>query len=138
MSKAPLSSPHAITIVAHRGIHDFFPENSIGAFEVAREAGFDWIEFDVWSSADGVPVIMHDETLDRTSEGTGLIAEKTSLELSRINLRGSSRDGSEKVPVGLPAEAAAMLIEVKPPSTLRPCNSPCHNKNCRRASPDDW
>ena len=87
----------------------------MGAFEVAREAGFDWIEFDVWSSADGVPVIMHDETLERTSEGTGPIIEKTSQELSRINLRGSGRDGSEKVPVGLPAGAWAMLVEVKPP-----------------------
>ena len=115
MSSAFNESDHAITIVAHRGLHDFYPENSLNAFDVARAAGFDWVEFDVWASSDGLPVIMHDESLDRTAEATGRIEEKHSTELSRVRLRGPREDLRNCfVPIGLPSSSGGMLIEVKP------------------------
>ena len=53
-------------IIGHRGASAVAPENSMAAFEAAIAAGADGIEFDVHLSRDGVPVIIHDETLQRT------------------------------------------------------------------------
>ena len=84
------------------------------AFDLAREEGFAWIEFDVWPSADGLPVIMHDATLDRTAEATGPISEKLASELEKIPLKGADSVRRWRVPVGLPHNRGAMLVEVKP------------------------
>lgn len=110
----PQSSLHPITIVAHRGLHDEFPENSIAAFDAARAAGFGWIECDVWCSADGQPVIMHDETLDRTAEAIGAIASMNASVLGQIRLKNAKGFIRKwRVPIGLPD--GPVLVEVKPP-----------------------
>lgn len=62
-------------IWAHRGASAAAPENTLPAFELAIEQGADGFELDVQRSADGVLVVCHDESVDRTSNGTGLIAE---------------------------------------------------------------
>lgn len=61
---------------AHRGFKGKYPENTMLAFKKAIEAGADGIEFDVHLSKDGELVIIHDEFLDRTSDGEGLVSEK--------------------------------------------------------------
>lgn len=71
--------------IAHRGFRSRYPENTMLAFRKAVEAGCHGIEFDVHLSRDGVPVIIHDETLERTTDGTGLVAEKTYSELKTLN-----------------------------------------------------
>ena len=63
--------------VAHRGFSDHAPENSIPAFEMAGKAGFWGIETDITQSKDGVFMCMHDETLDRTTTGTGKVSDYT-------------------------------------------------------------
>lgn len=70
---------------AHRGFKGKYPENTMLAFKKAVEAGADGIEFDVHLSKDGQLVIIHDETLDRTTDGEGLVCEKTLEELQNLN-----------------------------------------------------
>ena len=63
--------------IAHRGYSGKFDENTMLAFKKAIEYGADGIETDVQLSKDGVPVIMHDETLDRTTDGIGFLKNYT-------------------------------------------------------------
>ncbi len=60
--------------VGHRGASAYAPENTIAAFDEAIRLGAKAVEFDVRLSADGVPMVLHDETLDRTTNGTGPIS----------------------------------------------------------------
>ena len=60
-------------VVAHRGASAHVPENTVPAFEAAWNAGAQWVEADTQPTADGVPVILHDELLDRTTSGSGPI-----------------------------------------------------------------
>lgn len=71
--------------IAHRGFRSRYPENTMLAFKKAVEAGCDGIEFDVHLSKDGEAVIIHDETVDRTTDGTGLVGQKTYRELKALN-----------------------------------------------------
>lgn len=69
---ASLRSPGQIGFVAaHRGGQDAAPENTLAAFQLAIESGVDVLETDVQLTSDGVPVLMHDWTLDRTTNGSG-------------------------------------------------------------------
>jgi glycerophosphoryl diester phosphodiesterase len=65
------------TVVAHRGASVEQPENTIAAFEAAIDAGADAVEFDVRLTADGVPVVMHDPAVSRTTDGEGLVSSMT-------------------------------------------------------------
>ena len=71
--------------IAHRGFRSRYPENTMLAFRKAIEAGCDGIEFDVHLSKDGEAVIIHDEAVDRTTDGTGLVGQKTYHELKALN-----------------------------------------------------
>ena len=84
-------------LIAHRGWSTRFPENSLPAFAAAVAAGADELEFDVRVSADGVPFVIHDSTIDRTTDGTGKVADLTATELKRVNLK----DENGKVIPGL-------------------------------------
>jgi glycerophosphoryl diester phosphodiesterase len=68
-------------IIAHRGFSAQAPENTLAAFELALVCGADGIEFDVRLAKDGVPVVIHDATLERTGLRSESIADLTSLEL---------------------------------------------------------
>ena len=68
-------------ICAHRGFNTIAPENSMPAFGAAVALGAEEIEFDIWSTKDGVLVSSHDDTLDRVSDGTGKICDYTYKEL---------------------------------------------------------
>lgn len=71
-SKAMTVNPNIIG-VNHRGYNYFAPENTIPAFMMSKEKGFNYIETDLAFTRDNVPVLLHDETIDRTSNGTGRI-----------------------------------------------------------------
>jgi len=62
-------------IIAHRGASAVAPENTLAAFRAAAAAGARWVEFDSSLTRDGRPVVFHDDQLDRTSDGTGLLAD---------------------------------------------------------------
>ena len=63
--------------VAHRGYSSIAPENTLAAYRLAKEMGFVFVECDVSFTADGVPVLLHDNTIDRTSNGSGKVTALT-------------------------------------------------------------
>lgn len=71
--------------VAHRGASGNFPENTLRAFQMALEIGVDEIEFDLRMTGDGHLVVMHDATVDRTTDGTGAIGELTLAEIRALD-----------------------------------------------------
>ncbi|WP_306985345.1 glycerophosphodiester phosphodiesterase [Streptomyces canus] len=80
--------------IGHRGVMGTEPENTLRSFVAAQQAGLDLIELDLHLSKDGALVVMHDTDVDRTTDGTGPIAEKTLTELRALDAgRG------ERVPV---------------------------------------
>jgi len=83
-----MSSPQAKKIekIAHRGYSAIAPENTLAAFTAALEHQADSIEFDVQLSADRVPVIIHDYTLERTSNGSGQVQDQTLAELRSLDI----------------------------------------------------
>lgn len=108
---------------AHRGGAALAPENSLLAFEKAVAVGADFVEFDVHLTADGDVAVIHDPTLDRTTEGTGPVAARTASELRRFRLRGP--DGcltDERMPMlgdvldALAPREVPLLIEIKGPT----------------------
>ncbi len=73
-------------IWAHRGASGRAPENTIPAFELAWQLGADGIELDVQLTRDGVPVVIHDETVNRVSNGTGWVKDYTFDQLRKLNV----------------------------------------------------
>lgn len=82
-----------VTIVGHRGAAAYAPENTLASFELARRLGVDMVEFDVHLSADGACVVIHDETLDRTTDGHGPVSA-----LSLAELRVLDAGQGERIP----------------------------------------
>ena len=75
-------------IIAHRGASGTAPENTLPAFERAVALGARMIELDVQCTADGAVVVIHDWLLDRTTTGSGLVAEKTLAEIRSCDAGG--------------------------------------------------
>lgn len=73
------------TIFAHRGLNRVAPENTLPAFQAAADAGATWIEADVDTLGDGTPVVIHDTTLDRTTNRTGSIYDLRASDLSEVD-----------------------------------------------------
>jgi len=100
-------------IIAHRGDSAHRPENTLAAFASALEVGAEVIEFDVQLTADGEVVVIHDPTLDRTTDGQGRVREKRLQEIRALSAgypeRWGSRYSGQRVPTL--AEALAFLRE---------------------------
>ncbi|WP_437032096.1 glycerophosphodiester phosphodiesterase [Streptomyces sp. enrichment culture] len=77
--------------IGHRGVMGVEPENTLRSFVAAQEAGLDVIELDLHLSKDGVLVVMHDPDVDRTTDGTGAIADQTLAELRALDAGGGER-----------------------------------------------
>lgn len=75
----------ARSIIAHRGASGSAPENTLAAFDLAVRQGADAIELDVRLTADGVPVVLHDATLDRTTNGCGPLRSLTLAQLEELD-----------------------------------------------------
>lgn len=90
-------------VVAHRGAAAEAPENTIAAFELALELGANALELDVRRSRDGVPVVIHDPTLERTTERRGRVGELAAAALGEIRVEGGGTDP----PGGAHSEGAA-------------------------------
>lgn len=89
-----------IKAVNHRGYCVAAPENTLSAFRLSKEKGYTYAECDVLMSSDGVPVLCHDLTLDRVSNGTGYLREKSFSELRELDFGGwfSDEFAGEKIP----------------------------------------
>ena len=106
-------------VIGHRGASATVPENTLPAFVAAWEAGARWVEADTQPTADGVPVILHDSTLDRTTTGAGPVREHTATQIAELEVVGLS---GARVPTltALLAELTgdrAVLLEIKGPHT---------------------
>jgi glycerophosphoryl diester phosphodiesterase len=81
-----LRSPgQAALIAGHRGDRSIAPENTIPALQGALDSSLDFVETDLQLTADGVPVLIHDETVDRTTDGTGAVADLTFSQLRTLD-----------------------------------------------------
>jgi glycerophosphoryl diester phosphodiesterase len=74
-----------IVIWAHRGASGEAPENTLSAFRLAEQAGADGLELDVRLTADGVPMVLHDDTLDRTTDVQGMLSAYSRQELLNVD-----------------------------------------------------
>lgn len=119
--RAPLPPAFLTTPIAHRAYHDVTqgrPENSRAAITAAIAAGYA-IEIDLQLSRDGVPMVFHDETLERLTPSEGWLSDLTAARLAEIPLKG----GDETIPtlaevLALVAGRTPLLIELKD-QTLR-------------------
>ena len=82
--------------IAHRGASGTFPENTLSAFRAAIAAGADMCELDVQLTRDGAVVVIHDETVERTTDGRGEVAELTLAELKRLDAGAKFKAGAIK------------------------------------------
>ncbi len=87
-------------VIAHRGGGALAPENTIAAIDVGRAHGFNAIEIDAMLARDDVPVLMHDATVDRTTDGTGAVGALTAEQLGRLDagVRFAARFRGARVP----------------------------------------
>ena len=80
-NKFPLPKKH---LIGHRGVAGLRPENTLCSLSYASELGLNWIEFDVQLSKDREWVVLHDETLERTTTGRGMVADHTQEQLASL------------------------------------------------------
>ncbi|MCB9451630.1 MAG: glycerophosphodiester phosphodiesterase [Anaerolineaceae bacterium] len=84
-SLAQLYAENRLLVFGHRGAKDDAPMNTLPAFELALQQGADGVELDVQLTKDGYPVIVHDFTIDHTTNGSGQVADKTLAELRELD-----------------------------------------------------
>jgi len=92
--------PHPPAIIAHRGASGVAPENTVVAFKLAVDLKAEAVELDVKLSKDGAPIIMHDATVDRTTDGHGRVRDLTLADLKNLDA-GAKKDAKyagERVP----------------------------------------
>jgi glycerophosphoryl diester phosphodiesterase len=94
--------PGDIPLVAHRGYADRYPENTRESLAAAVSAGAKFLEFDIQLSADGVPVLLHDASLERTAGRRGTVFDLSAAELTRIEVNENDRLGGTFKGVRIP------------------------------------
>lgn len=109
-------------LIAHRGGGTLAPENTLAGLRMAAQQGYRAVEFDVMLSGDGTPVLIHDETLERTTDGRGRVADASDAELARLDAgswHGAQFAGEPLPSFGDAAELCQALglwanVEIKP------------------------
>lgn len=96
-------------LMAHRGASGLAPENTLAAFALCLEYGPQWIELDVHASADGEIIVMHDGTVDRTTDGSGAIGELTLKQLKALDAGSWKGPEFAGEPVPTLGEVAALV-----------------------------
>ena len=117
--KATVPRP-GFAVIAHRGNSVSAPEDTLAAIREAFDLGVPIVEVDVYLSRDGVPVVFHDETVERTTNGTGVVWEKTLAELKALDAGAwkGPRYAGERIPTLAEALEAArgrgrLLLDLK-------------------------
>ncbi|MEU5273955.1 glycerophosphodiester phosphodiesterase family protein, partial [Streptomyces hygroscopicus] len=100
--------------IGHRGAPEIAPENTTASLEAAADRGADWVETDVQFTKDGHPILMHDATVDRMTDGTGRVDQLTADEISRLTVKGGGHVPTlEEALASLKSRAARLLLEIK-------------------------
>ena len=92
------NNPEQILVAAHRATNPNYPENSLAAIAESIRIGVDIVEIDIRKSKDGELVIMHDKTIDRTTNGTGKVDDFTLAELKEFKLKLGNDVTNEQIP----------------------------------------
>lgn len=100
-------------VYAHRGSSGTDPENTLRAFRQAVVDGADGVELDVHLSRDGVPVVIHDRDVSRTTDGTGFVDELDAAALARLDAGEGERVPTLDDVVGLLAGTLRLYVEIK-------------------------
>ncbi|MEU6642020.1 glycerophosphodiester phosphodiesterase family protein [Saccharomonospora sp. NPDC046836] len=111
--------------VAHRGYSSVAPENTLAAIEAGIRARAEYVEIDVHSTADGVPVVMHDSTVDRTTDGSGVVSALSADYVTSLDAGSWFSPGfaGQRVPTldqvldAIDNSGPTLLLEIKGPET---------------------
>lgn len=98
-------------VIGHRGAAAYAPENTLEGLHTAADMGVEWVEFDVKLTKDGVPILFHDDTLDRTTNGTGPVMVRTYAELKELEAGSWFSDSFAGIKIPTLEEAVEVLIE---------------------------
>ncbi|MGW2897710.1 glycerophosphodiester phosphodiesterase [Streptomyces sp. NPDC001212] len=113
--------------IGHRGVMGVEPENTLRSFVAAQQAGLDVVELDLHLSKDGALVVMHDDKVDRTTDGSGAIADKTLAELRSLDAgRGERIPVFEEV---LDAVRSPLQAEIKDVAAARALAEVLHERD---------
>ena len=110
-------------IIGHRGAKGHAPENTIASLRAAAAMGVRWVEFDAKLTHDGEVIVMHDETLDRTTDGTGAVADMDWVAIARLDAGGwfAGAFAGERVPTLRAAIAALAELGLGANVEIKPC-----------------
>lgn len=122
-------APGRPLVVAHRGVPVTMPENTLASFRLALQQGANALETDLRFSADDQIILHHDPTLERTTDGRGVVRDKTLAELKQLRTR--KRDGTltnEPIPtllelIEMTNAEVPLLLELKDPLFLNPSHA---------------
>lgn len=114
--------PPFARVIGHRGAAGHAPENTLASIREAARLGAAWVEFDVMLSGDGVPVLIHDETVNRTTDGQGRVSDKPLAALQALDAGRwfARRFAGQRIPAlaetveTLAALGLAANVEIKP------------------------
>ncbi len=84
------TTKNKFTVIAHRGFHAEVPENTLESLRKAIEIGVDYVEVDVRTTLEGVPVVMHDATVEHTTDGKGKVAEMSTIDFRVLKIKGTN------------------------------------------------
>jgi glycerophosphoryl diester phosphodiesterase len=106
-------------IVGHRGARNLWPENSLSGFRRLIASGADAVEFDVQETRDGMAVVLHDPLLERTTEGTGPVRDRTAAEVLATRLReGQGAPGGPGLDPGECVPSLAQVLRLFAPTRM--------------------
>lgn len=116
----PQAKPHRVVVIGHRGNASQAPENTLASFKSALGTPAQFIELDIWRSKDGELMVIHDDTVDRTTNGKGRVGELASSEIRKLDAgsKFNPKFAEEKIPtleevLDLAKHHKNVVIEVK-------------------------
>ena len=129
----PLKLPQ---IIGHRGCAGYAPENTLEAIHTAADMGLTWVELDVKLTKDEIPIIFHDPTLERTTSGSGKVADKTLAELKELDCGSYYGESFTAIQIPTLEEAIDVLLErdLGLNLELKPCEG--HDKDTAEVALD--
>lgn len=110
-------------VIGHRGAAAHAPENTLAGFRKAAELGARMVEFDVKLTRDGVPVVLHDDTVDRTTDGTGAVRDLGFAEIRALDAGGwfAPAFAGARVPTLEEVLALCRALDLAVNIELKPC-----------------
>lgn len=109
-------------IIAHRGAGRLAPENTLASMRLGAQHGYTMVEYDVKLTRDGVPVLLHDDSVKRTSNGTGNAGEQTYAELGKLDFGAwhSPQYAGEPIPTLYAIAACTQAANVRSNVEIKP------------------